>query len=81
MQKGEKGMRKYSRLLNKYYDEDNVVYVANMLQCSRYMQNGGHEDLVDILYEGTKREDTLVFVFLKTPRIKELYRKWQAHEL
>lgn len=74
-------MRKYSRLLNKYYDDDNVVYVANMLQCARYMKNGGHEDLVDILYEGTKREDALVFVFQKSQRIRDLYKKWQNHEL
>lgn len=74
-------MQTYSRLLNKYYDSDNAVYVANMLQVARYMKNGAHEDLVDILYDGVKREDTLVFVFQKTPRIKELYKKWQAHEL
>jgi hypothetical protein len=52
-----------------------------MLQCQRYLNNGAAEDLVDILYSGTKREDTLVFVFNKSPLIKELYRKWQAHEL
>ena len=73
----------YSKILNKYYDQDNgnVVYVSNMLQVQRYLKNGASEDLVDILFTDTKREDSLVFVFLKTPRIKELYKKWQAHEL
>lgn len=74
-------MQIYSRLLNCYYDDDNVVYVANMLQCAKYMKNGAYEDLVDILYDGVKREDTLVFVFRKTSRIKELYKKWNNHEL
>ncbi len=74
-------MRTYSKLLNRYYDSENVVYIVNMLQCARYMKNGAHEDLVDILYDGVKREDTLVFVFEKTPRVKELYQKWQAHKL
>ena len=74
-------MQKYSTILNKYYDADNVVYITSMLQCQRYLNNGATEDLVDILYSGTKREDTLVFVFNKTPLIKELYKKWQAHEL
>lgn len=76
-------MLKYSRLLGKYYDADNgnVVYISNILQVARYLKNGAQEDLVDILYDGVKREDTLVFVFLKTPRIQELYKKWQAHEL
>lgn len=74
-------MQTYSKLLNKYYDSDNAVYVANMLQAAKYMKNGGHEFLVDILYDGVKREDTLVFVFEKTPFIRDLYRRWNAHEL
>lgn len=73
----------FSRILNKYYDSDNgsVIYVSNMLQAQRYLKNGAVEELVDILYTDTKRDDSLVFVFLKTPLIKELYKKWQAHEL
>ena len=74
-------MKIRSNLLGKYYDNENVVYLVNMLQVARYMKNGAHQYLVDILYDGTKREDTLVFVFEKTPLIKDLYRKWNAHEL
>lgn len=74
-------MQTYSRLLNRYYDADNAVYIVNMLQVARYMKNGGEEFLVDILCDKAKKEDTLVFVFQKTPEIKELYRKWNAHEL
>lgn len=76
-------MRTYSKILNKFYDADdgNVVYVTNILQVQRYLKNGASEDLVDILFTDTRREDSLVFVFQKTPRIKELYKKWQAHEL
>lgn len=74
-------MMTYSKILGKYYDSDNAVFITSMLQCQRYLNNGASEDLVDILYSGTKREDTLVFVFRKSPLIKELYKKWQAHEL
>ena len=74
-------MMTFSKLLNRYYDSSNVVYITSVLQCQRYLSNGAAEDLVDILYSGTKREDTLVFVFKKTPLIQELYKKWQAHEL
>ena len=72
----------YSRLLNKFYDPANnsVVYLSNMVQCQKYLQNGGEVDFVDILYEGTKN-DCLVFVFRKSPLIQELYKKWQSHEL
>ena len=73
----------FSKILGKYYDADdgNVVYVTNMLQAQRYLKNGAVEELVDILFTGTRRDDSLVFVFQKTPRIKELYKMWQAHEL
>lgn len=76
-------MLKYSEICKNYYDASNgnVVYITSMLQCQRYLNNGAAADLVDILYSGTKRDDTLVFVFRKTPLIKELYKKWQAHEL
>ena len=76
-------MKKYSIILGKWYDADDgqLVYVTNFVQCSKFLNNGGVEDLCDILYSGTKRPDTIVFVFKKTPLIKELYRKWQAHEL
>lgn len=74
-------MQTYSRLLNRYYDQDNAVYVVNMLQAARYMKNGAEKFLVDILCDQARKADTLVFVFEKTPEIQELYRKWNAHEL
>ena len=74
-------MMNFSKLFNRYYDAENVVFITNMLQCQKYLNNGATGDLVDILYSGTKHKDTLVFVFQKTPLVKELYRKWQAHEL
>lgn len=76
-------MLTYSNLLRKYYDASSgsVVYVTNPLQTVRFLNNGGVEYLCDILYSGTKRPDTLVYVFEKSPKIKELYAKWQAHEL
>ena len=76
-------MLAYSKLLNKYYNPDNgkVVYVTNPLQVVRFLNNGASECLCDILYSGTKRPDTLVFVFERTQLIKELYKKWQNHEL
>lgn len=76
-------MRTYSRILNRWYEADDgdLVYVTNYIQAARYLNNGAVEDLCDILYSGTKRPDTLVYVFKKTPHIKELYKMWQAHEL
>ena len=72
----------YSELLKRHYDPSNssVVYISNMVQCHRYLQNGAKEDLVDILFEETKN-DCLVFVFKKSPLIQELYQRWQNHSL
>ena len=74
-------MRTYSKLLNKYYEQDSCVFVTNPVQTAKFLNNGAVEDLCDILYSGTKRPDTLVFVFKKSPLVKELYRKWKDHEL
>ena len=75
-------MKKYSKLLNKWYDPDNVTYICNFQQVYKYLNasDDAVEALVDILYSGT-RKDCLVFVFEKTPLIKGLYKKWQNHEL
>lgn len=72
----------YSELLNKFYDPSNtsVVYISNMIQCYKYLNNGGKVDLMDIIYTDTKN-DCLVFVFRKSPLIQELYNKWKNHEL
>lgn len=72
----------YSELLNKFYDPSNasVVYISNMIQCYKYLNNGGKADLMDIIYTDTKN-DCLVFVFRKSPLIQELYNKWKNHEL
>ena len=75
-------MQTYSRVFGRYYDSDKVAYLTNMKQVFQYL-NASEDvvnDLVDILYSGT-RKDCLVFVFNKSPLIKELYKKWQAHEL
>lgn len=75
-------MKAYSKLLNKYYNPDNAIYICNFQQVYKYLNASEEaaENLVDILYSGT-RKDCLVFVFNKTPIMQELYKKWQAHEL
>lgn len=75
-------MQTYSRVFNKYYDSDKVTYITNFQQVYKYLNASDDviNSLVDILYSGT-RKDCLVFVFEKSPLIKELYRKWNAHEL
>ena len=53
-----------SKFTGKEYNPDNssVIYVANIVQAQKYLQNGAEDDFVDILYTNTKN-DCLVFVF------------------
>lgn len=70
-----------SMITGKEYAEDNCVYISNMLQAQRYLAYLGPEYLLDILYSGTYRKDSLVFVFqrcIETRKAKEL---WDKHEL
>ena len=73
------GKTKMSISLAKKYDA--VVVNADSMQVYKYLNASEEvaENLVDILYSGT-RKDCLVFVFKKTPLMKELYRKWNAHK-
>lgn len=60
------------------YQTDSVAYIANMKQSYLYLRNGAN--LLDILYFNTKA-DLLVFVFEKNDDLRELYKKWNNHEL
>lgn len=71
-------MKIVSKITGKTYSPGiNVVYLSNMKQAQLYMRNGA--ELLDILYYNTKN-DALVFVFSKS-ETRELYEKWNAHEL
>jgi hypothetical protein len=52
-----------------------------MLQCQRYLAHLGPEYLLDILYTGTYRKDSLVFVFEKCPETRKAKELWDKHEL
>ena len=70
-----------SMITGKEYVEGDCIYITNMLQAQRYLSYIGPEYLLDILYTGTYRKDSLVFVFkrcLETRKAKEL---WDKHEL
>ena len=60
------------------YQTDSVAYIANMKQSYLYLRNGANS--LDILYFNTKA-DSLVFVFEKNDNLRELYKKWNNHEL
>lgn len=70
-----------SKITNKTYDQNNCVYISNMLQARRYLAYLGAEYLLDIMYEGTKRDDCLVFVFKKCPETRKAKELWDNHEL
>ena len=70
-----------SKITGQEYNETDCVYVTNMLQCQRYLSFLGPEYLLDILYTGTYRKDSLVFVFKKCPETRKAKELWDNHEL
>ena len=70
-----------SKITGREYAENNCVYVTNMLQAQRYLSYLGPEYLLDILYTGTYRKDSLVFVFTKCPETRKAKELWDAHAL
>ena len=70
-----------SLITGKEYDEKYCVYVANMLQAQRYLSYLGPQYLLDILYTGTYRKDSIVFVFERCPETRKAKELWDNHEL
>ena len=70
-----------SKITGREYAENNCVYVTNMLQAQRYLSFLGPEYLLDILYTGTYRKDSLVFVFDKCAETRKSKELWDKHEL
>lgn len=71
-------MVKSGLIPNIEYDQARALYITNTKQAMLYLRNGAK--LFDILYCNTKN-NSLVFVFEKNARIKELYELWNKHEL
>ena len=71
-------MKTTSHINGQQYEPGiDTVYISNMRQAQLYMRNGAK--LLDILYDNTQN-DALVFVF-KRSETKDLYKKWNNHEL
>ena len=70
-----------SQITGKVYDSASCIHISNMLQAQRYLSHLGPEYLLDILYTGTKRKDSLVFVFKKCPETRKAKELWDNHEL
>lgn len=70
-----------SQITGKVYDNANCIYISNMLQAKRYLSYLGPDYFLDVLYTGTKREDSLVFVFKKCPETRKAKELWDRHEL
>lgn len=71
-------MVKSGLIPNVEYEQASALYITNPKQAMLYLRNGAK--ILDILYCDTKH-NTLVFVFEKNARIKELYELWNKHEL
>lgn len=71
-----------SEITGKMYNPDNSssLYISNIQQVYKFLRNGAADLLVDLLYTNTKN-DCIVYVFKKCPRLCDLLTKWNNHEL
>ena len=74
-------MRVKSKITNKEYMSEDGLYISNMLQARLYLIHLGPESLLDVLYDGTKRPNSIVFVFERGEKTKLLKQKWDNHTL
>ena len=70
-----------SKITGKEYVENEAIYITNMLQAQKYLNFCGPEYLFDILYTGTYRKDSLVFVFKRCSETRKAKELWDNHEL
>jgi hypothetical protein len=70
-----------SKITGRSYDPTNAIYITNPVQCQRYFKYLGSELFLDILYESSKKEDALVFVWERCPETKEAKMRWDQHLL
>ena len=70
-----------SQITGKVYDSAACIHIPNMLQAQRYLSYLGPEYLLDILYTGTYRKDSLVFVFERCSETRKAKDLWDKHEL
>jgi hypothetical protein len=70
-----------SMITGKEYTELDAIYITNMQQAQKYLSFLGPEYLLDILYTGTYRKDSLVFVFKRCAETRKAKELWDAHEL
>lgn len=72
-------MREYSSLFNIAYDTEEVWYISNMQQNYKYLNSPkANGNLVDII---CGQQNRVVFVWKRTPEIKQLYDLWCNNEL
>lgn len=70
-----------SPITMKEYDPSNAIYITIVLQAQQYLCYLGPDYFLDILYSGTKRKDSLVFVFKRCPETHYAKELWDKHEL
>jgi hypothetical protein len=72
-----------SKLTGKEYEPSNstVLWLKNCQQVATYLHYDADifDDLLDVISTKKNNKLELVWVFEKTPRLKELYKMWNEH--
>ena len=72
-----------SSLTGREYEPSNssILWISNCQQVATYLfyDENLFEDLIDVISTRRNNKVELVWVFAKTPRLKELYKMWNEH--
>ena len=70
-----------SKVTGRAYEPSDAIFMTNPRQCMAYLRTLGTDAFLDILYESSKRDDALVFVWKKCPETRDAKIKWDQHLL
>lgn len=77
----EENTMRISMVTGKSYEPSDAIYMSNMKQCSRYLATIGPEHLLDILYDNTRNDNALVFVWRRCDETRRAKELWDKHLL
>ena len=70
-----------SEITHKSYEPGNCVFISNVLQAQRYLEQLGADYLLDIIWQSEVKSNCIVFVFPRCEETRHCKDLWDQHLL